>query len=221
MSERHTTKAHINQSPQSSGDFFVPKTKDPTEQQKSIVITGGPSTGKTTALKHLKTKRSDLAYIGEAATMVLSSGFPTPDEERPWTQRWQNSLQIAIAGMQLGLESATHEYASSPVIQDRGLLDGASYLERGVDEFEELIGIDRQTMLKRYHAVIYLGWLTTRTYSNTNNPQRFEDESRAKHLSEKVRQCWGGHPNLIEIHDQDNRAAKIEKLLPALLGERQ
>lgn len=220
MSERHTSKpAYKPKSPQLSGDFFMPETIKDTPEERSIVITGGPSTGKTTVIKHLKKTRPDLEYIDEAATMVLSSGFPMPSEERPWSQTWQNALQIAVAGMQLGLEATAREYTSTPIIQDRGLLDGASYLQGGVDEFEELIGMERRDILSRYHTVIYLGWLTARNYADNNNPQRFEDEYRAQRLSEKVRLCWEGHPRLIEITNQNGRASTVSNLLPGLIGK--
>lgn len=219
MLDRHTSESvHKPESPQRCGDFFMSEYAENSDKNKSIVITGGPSTGKTTAIKHLKYTRPDIEYVDEAATMVLASGFPVPNEKRPWTQTWQNALQIAIAGMQLGLEAASKECAEAAIVQDRGLLDGASYLEGGVDEFEELMGMDRHEMHKRYHAVIYLGWLTARDYADNSNPQRFEDERRARVLSERVRLCWDGHPQLIEITTQNNRAGVIEDLLPNLIG---
>lgn len=219
MSPGHTSPTHETEYPQPGGYFFVPQDTKEQHKPKNIVITGGPASGKTTAIEHLKRTWPDLEYIDEAATMVLASGFPTPTDEQPWTQGWQNALQAAVAGMQLGLEKVTREYNDEKtIIQDRGLLDGASYLKRGVDELEELVGIDRQEMLSRYHAVIYLGWLTSRKYGNTSNPQRFEDEYRAQQLSEKVRQCWEGHPNLIEVTAQHNRTKAVEKLLPNLLN---
>lgn len=182
-----------------------------------IVITGGPAAGKTTALEYLRVNHPELEYVEEAATYVLSRGFTLPTEENPWTQEWQNELQIAIASQQLKLESAAVNNARTnfrpAVVQDRGLLDGAAYLSGGVKEFEELTGLVHQEILNRYEAVIYLGWLGSKNYETESNPVRFEDEERARLVARTIYECWADHPNLIEVTAQQNRAQEVANLV--------
>jgi predicted ATPase len=196
-----------NKSSPSSGDFFVPQ----------IVLTGPPASGKTTALEYLKKTRSDLNIIEEAATQVLRGGFPLPSEENPWTQTWQNGLQRAIAGYQLGLEQIIRERTKKGIIQDRGLLDGANYLKGGVNELEQITGLARKNMLKRYQTVIYLGWLGSEQYSNESNDMRFEDELTARKLAETALAPWSNHPHIIEINSRQNRAIEVAEIINSLL----
>lgn len=182
-----------------------------------IVITGGPASGKTTALEHLRVSYPELEFVEEAATYVLSRGFPLPTDERPWTQEWQNELQIAIASQQLQLEEVAIDSAQlnskSGIVQDRGLLDGAAYLSGGVREFEELAGLDHQEVLNRYDTVIYLGWLSSNSYETDSNPVRFEDEERARVIARTILESWADHPNLIEVTAQQNRAQEVAELV--------
>lgn len=181
-----------------------------------IVITGGPASGKTTALEHLGANYAELELVEEAATRVLSNGFPLPTEGKPWTQKWQNELQAAIVTQQLELEAAAIDraYATSKraVVQDRGLLDGAAYLSGGVKEFEELTGLQYAEVLRRYHTVIYLGWLSS-NYEIESNPVRFEDEERARAIAGMILECWADHPNLIEVTVQQDRAQEVAALV--------
>ncbi len=188
-----------------------------------IVITGGPASGKTTALENLRTNHPELELVEEAATYVLTRGFPLPNEQSPWTQEWQNELQTAIAAKQLELESTADTQARTnsklAIVQDRGLLDGAAYLAGGVSEFEQLTGLNHQEILEKYHTVIYLGWLGSKGYETESNPVRFEDKQRAKTIAQTIFECWADHPRLIEVTTQKNRAQQVASLVQAAILE--
>ena len=198
--------------PSVDGGFFCPK----------IVITGGPACGKTTVVEHLAEYRPDIRTVPEAATQVLSSGFPLPNENRPWSEEWQRGLQLAIAGHQLGLEAvAATDQRQEPrrgQILDRGILDGAAYLPGGAEEFSEMVNTPLESMLRRYDAVIMLGWLSIRTYETNSNQTRFEEESRARELTNRVKEAWSQHPNFIEVEEQTERAKAVADLIDQLVS---
>ncbi len=190
---------------------------NPNQSIPQIVITGGPASGKTTALEHLRSNYPNLELTDEAATQVLETGFPLPSPDNPWTQEWQNELQLAIASQQLVIETTAienaHASSRAAIVQDRGLLDGAAYLAGGVKEFEELIGLKHQEVLQRYHTVIYLGWLGSGLYETESNPVRFEDEERARVIACTILEAWSDHPNLIEVTTRHNRAQEVAELV--------
>lgn len=217
MGQRRTRSKSYQPSPSSEdGGFFY--TQNPKIPQ--IVITGGPACGKTTGINRLKSKHEDITTISEASTQVLASGFPVPNSERPWTQTWQNALQLAIAGHQLGLELIAQEDAKKQkkraILQDRGLLDGAAYLEGGLAELEGYTGTSTEEMLGRYHTVIFLGSLAS--YDKKNNPHRFEEEARALALSGKTLAAWQDHPRLIELTGIAHRNEEIDEAISQILN---
>lgn len=211
MKKRHSKLSHSAISPSSKdgGFFYAEDIHTP-----QIVITGGPGCGKSTAVARQMALHGNILTVTEAATQVLRGGFPAITPERPWTQTWQNALQHAIAGHQIGLELLAQEDAQrrqkQSILQDRGLLDGAAYLEGGIAQLEDYLGMDKEQALGRYHTVIYLGSLA-RPYETLSNPHRFEEKARAQALAATVLEAWQDHPNLIEIHNRDNRTEEIDQ----------
>jgi predicted ATPase len=186
-----------------------------------IVITGGPASGKSTTIDYLKSHHNNLAYVEEAATLVLADGYPLPTADKPWTQSWQNELQIAIAIKQTELEFIAGNHASatakSAIVQDRGLLDGAAYLSGGIREFEQLTGIGFREALDRYHTVIYLGWLGSGTYETKSNPMRFEAADRAQLIEARTMEIWSEHPHFVMVTEQVNRTQRVSEIIQSLI----
>ena len=82
-----------------------------------IVITGGPSTGKTTIISLLEAQ--GFPVVHEQATQIIKEG-----QFLPWVDRV--SFQAEVLRRQLEAEAALNSSAR-PVFLDRGLFDGEAY----------------------------------------------------------------------------------------------
>lgn len=185
---------------------------------KKIVITGGPGGGKTTTLNSLKT-RSDLCLVPEAATILLESGYPSIGPEQPWTPTWQQGLQIAVMGLQKGLELLANENGSSKraILYDRGIADSAAYLQNTA-EFEKLSGETLEQSFDRYDAVIFLhSFAKQNQYQQLSNAIRFEQEAQARETNDKLLNIWKQHPKCIEVNCLTERPRTVERIIDGML----
>jgi predicted ATPase len=190
---------------------------------KKIALTGGPSGGKTTALRHLARNIPGVYCVPEAATMLLNGGFPAPSEQHGWTYDWQKSFQVAVAALQISLEEVYGSRATEEnrqlLVCDRGLIDGASYLNGGIEELAELTGMSVPGMLDQYDMVIHLPTSAFGgSYDKVSNPHRFEDANVALELDAKVLQAWEGHSNRIIVPhgSMDNKLEAVQQIVDAL-----
>lgn len=179
-----------------------------------IVLTGGPSGGKSTLQREVENNHFDTAYsVPEVATILLSGGFPTPTEQNPWSEQWQRQLQVAIAISQIALEEVSTSRAQNEskklIVLDRGLLDGAAYLHGGIEELEEITGQNEESMLGRYDTVLHLTTSAKHgAYDKQSNEHRFEEAEVALELDDKIMSVWQKHPNRI-ILDQPDKSSRI------------
>lgn len=189
---------------------------------KKVVLTGGPSAGKSTALRYLQDKHpSTIATAPESATLLLEGGFPAPNEEHPWTPEWQRSFQIAIAATQIALEQTIEKRAEKQgkdiIICDRGLADGAAYLLGGIDELSEITGYDSHAILNRYGLVIHLTSTVTHSagYQKHTNKHRFEEAADARRLEDRTLAAWEDHPNrlILDIEDVATRNQEVTRAI--------
>ena len=155
------------------------------------VLTGGPCGGKTTVLDHIAAQ--GIKTFPEIASILIARGgeyaIPTV-----WSQEWQDNLQLGIFREQLALED------KNPIgVFDRGVLDGAAYLEGGLAEFEEKFNILREDAFSRYNAVIHLSSLAhdKAAYNafRANNACRRETAEEARIADEKTLAVWSEHKN--------------------------
>ena len=126
---------------------------------KTLVMTGGPCSGKTTVLAALREEfRDRIVLVPEVATVLLEGGFPIPGKHLEWSEEWQAAFQSAVLPLQTSMENAYRLVAGTDklVICDRGVLDGAAYTPGGVEEFCSRYGVDKEAALARYTAVIHL-----------------------------------------------------------------
>ena len=170
---------------------------------KKIVLTGGPCSGKTTTLTAIKEAFGELVVtVPEAATILLSGGFPLPGRDLDWSPEWQREFQSTICALQNALET-THQAIATAcgarlLVCDRGLLDGAAYTPGGKAEFLKAYDIDEQEALNRYQLVIHLESLAVskpELYGKANNESRYENLEEAQALDGRTRQAWDSHPN--------------------------
>ena len=118
-----------------------------------IVLTGGPSAGKTTIAETLLRAYFDrLVLVPEAATLLYRGGFPR-EESTPAII----CQQRAIYHVQRELEEIKSLNADTKtLICDRGTLDGLAYWPISEDDFFANIQSSMQTELQRYDWVIHL-----------------------------------------------------------------
>lgn len=187
---------------------------------EKIVLTGGPSGGKSTVIKYLEANQADLiTAVPEAATLLLQGGFPTPSQESPWTPEWQQSFQTTIAVAQIALEDIFEVRAvangRTTLVCDRGLADGAAYLPGGMGELGDIIGQTTDEILGRYALVLHLPTSAGQAmgYQKHTNIHRMEEAVEALKLEEKTLAVWQDHPNrqIISIEDTNIRNEEIAR----------
>ena len=182
-----------------------------------IVLTGGPSGGKTTLQRAISEQVPEAYCAPEVATILLSGGFPAPTEQHPWEETWQRNFQLAVAAGQVALENIANQRAQHEgkrlTIFDRGLLDGASYLPEGIRELEKITGQDERAMLGNYDSVLHLTTSAAHAaYDKLSNPHRFEEAAAALELDQRIMAAWENHPNRIILDEPD----KIERVAQGL-----
>jgi len=186
-----------------------------------LVITGGPCAGKTTVLAALREEfGTQLVYVPEAATMLLDSGFPAPGRDLEWSLAWQEALQSAVLPLQRSLESAytlvARQNKASLMVCDRGVLDGAAYIEGGLEEFCQRFRVEFGAELHRYSAVIHLESLAViepERYGKTGNRNRFESMEEAQQLDARTRAAWAKHQRHILVGGKRGIEGKIAEVI--------
>lgn len=158
----------------------------------TIVVTGGPGGGKTTAADLLRRELGPrIAVVPEAATLLFSGGFPRLSEPVALC-----AAQRAIYAVQSGLETSyavTHR--DGVLLCDRGTVDGAAYWPDGPTDFFQSLGTTLDKELARYDAVLFFESAAFGGYSiESGNRVRNEDNHEAIALDLRLRELWSGHP---------------------------
>lgn len=181
-----------------------------------IVLTGGPSGGKTTLLDALKKELGPgVSVVPEAASILYRGGFP-----RGKTSKSLIHTQKAIYYTQKELEDLIDVQSSAPLlICDRGSLDSIAYWPHSEGNFFETMGTAREQELSRYDWVLHLDTASANFYDGAN-PIRTESYDEAWSLNQKIKQAWKGHPRRIVISQNDDFLGKMAKsvaLISAIL----
>src|SRR5688572_6117210 len=123
-------------------------------KQIRIVVTGGPSGGKTTLIEALRKELGHQAVIvPEAASILYRGGFP-----RLKTPHSALCTQRAIYSVQKELEELVprENRRAQVTVCDRGSLDGVAYWPRAERDFFRSVGCSRAAELRRYDWVLHL-----------------------------------------------------------------
>lgn len=176
---------------------------------KAIVLTGGPSGGKTRLLETIRTSLCPhVGLLPESASIVFGGGFPR--QSRAAARR---AAQRTIYHVQDELERlAQEDGAFGIVLCDRGTLDGLAYWPDDEDAFFGQLETTREWELTRYATVLHLKTPAADFY-DTTNPLRIESAREAAALDEKIAWVWRGHAHRVVI---DAAATYEEKLAAAL-----
>ena len=176
-------------------------------KHKKIALTGGPNSGKTTALSVLKeTFGPQVELVREAATMIFSGGFPRQDNSRYHIEAAQKIIFVATREM----EALAEEYSQAPLIVcDRGTVDAAVYWPGGVEDFFTVMGTSLKKEMARYDAVLHLSPPTNPAFYQSTHV-RTENLHQAFEIDEKILKIWEDHPNRLIVPGKEHYFEKAE-----------
>lgn len=196
-----------------------------------LVLTGGPCSGKTTAIATIEKELTARGYyvliVPETATELISNGI------RPFGNCLDNfSFQKILFEKQLHKEMLYLKVAKSipsskvVIIYDRGLMDSKTYISsEDFNKMLEFFKTDEISVKDRYDAVFHLVTAADGAeeyYTLENNSSRTETPEQARALDKKGIENWTGHPHLRIIDNSTDFRQKINRLMAevyAVLGD--
>lgn len=193
---------------------------------KRIVLTGGPSSGKTTVLERIKKVYSTLGYkvilVKETATELINN------EIKPFGENSINLLdfQELILSFQLSKEKLYDRAVelmgecNTIIVYDRGTIDNSAYISK--EEFETVLAKVNGTknfleLMNKYDLVINLVGKSD-FYTTENNKARSETADEAIKLGEATLKSWLGHPKLKIVLPKQEMEDKIKEVLNLING---
>jgi hypothetical protein len=165
-----------------------------------LVLTGGPSGGKTTLAQALMREMSDqILVVPEAASILYGGGWPrrkNQDSVR-YQQRAIYFVQREIEDM-LSSEVRMQQHTESQprlLICDRGSLDGLAYWPDRDNPagYLQSLGTSIETEIQRYQWVLHLDTAPRSSY-DLENPLRAETYHEASELNQRIHDAWKLHP---------------------------
>ena len=179
-----------------------------------IVLTGGPSAGKTTLCTALKKQyRSAFEVIPESASILFIGGFL-----RQYDPDGIMHQQKAIYHVQIEHE-AIHEklYPDQTLICDRGTIDGAAYWDPNINiDFYQAIASTPEIEAHRYDWVIHLDTADGVSYNFNHVHTRTESKDEADAINEKIKKVWSHHPNQLIVPATDLFILKMKAVFKAV-----
>lgn len=178
----------------------------------TIVITGGPCSGKSSVMELLKNEKPNLQFVPEVATIVISQLGIKPKK------KLFNFFQRLVHNTGNLFETTSAQYAviegKSGMVLDRGLPDGAAYFDGGSTEYEEVLGTSIRQEYTRYKLVVCLDVPPRNVYEahKANNSARKESYEEARVLGDRIREVWQNHPNFVFVSNDDGWDAKVAKV---------
>lgn len=184
-----------------------------------FVITGGPCSGKTTALETLKDYFSKKGYkviiVNETATEVINSGILPKDIP-------VNVFQKVILDRGILKEDTTEALAKyydrdTIIFYDRGIMDIKAYMsDSGFIEILKTRNLTEEIINNRYDAVFYLVTAANGAenfYTLENNNARSESIEEAIRIDKRTYDVWKGYKRLHKFDSSTSFDEKIEKLI--------
>jgi CYTH domain-containing protein/predicted ATPase len=207
---------------------FLKEFFDMASKVDSIVITGGPCSGKTTALAAISQFCQNIGkhpvIIPEVATDLIVSGF---DRTKPEFQelvvrklRFEEMLRLEAA-------AAGHFPAPPVLIYDRGYNDCLAYVSEKT--FLSALALNQLDFIQardQYSGVIFLDSAAVGAedfYTLKNNVARTENIAEARVLNERTKNAWAGTPHFQLIPNRlgvgfDEKITECLQALARFLG---
>lgn len=212
-------------------DELLKPTQSNNKNITKICITGGPCSGKSTALSWIQTefrkKGYTVLFIPESATELILGGIA------PWTIESNTSFETYIIKLQIEKEklfedAAKHIYGNDKIliVCDRGTLDCKAYMSES--EFAHAmkkLGTTEVKLRDNYDAVFHLVTAANGAkefYTFENNKARYESIEEAIARDQKTLNGWTGHSHLRVIDNSTDFEHKMRRLMAEIslfLGE--
>jgi len=200
-----------------------------TRRVPRIVLTGGPCSGKSTLIEELKTSHGHILHcVPEVATIVIAQvGVVPPTDDPPALRRFQRTIARVQRGFEEVSEIQALRSGKHALLLDRGVPDGAAYMDGGTEEFERVCQTDIDHEFLQYDLVLCLDAPPREIYEKhgRDNPARRESYEEATALGERIVTVWRRSPNFRLIKGDGSwktksRVAKREivRFLDALYG---
>ena len=171
-----------------------------------IVITGGPSGGKTTLIEAIKKELGrEVTTVPEAASLLYRGGLPRAQNDTTMIH-----VQRAIYYLQRELEGLVQDLShTKTMVCDRGSLDGLAYWPTLVNTpFFQSLHTSEEAEIHRYHWVLHLDTASDGHYETTN-PLRTESFDEAWKLNEKIKNAWRNHPRHLIVPSSTDFFSKM------------
>ncbi len=181
-----------------------------------IVLTGGPSAGKTAVLETVRRHFGHrVQVVPEAAGMLFVGGFPRrPDPVG------RAAAQRAIFHVQRELEQLALDEGHAPtLVCDRGSLDALAYWPYEHASFFEQLGTTRELECARYDTVLHLRTPPFAYGYSLQNPVRIETPEQGQLLDRLIESAWDGHPHRHFIDCQEDFLLKLNLTVQLLREE--
>lgn len=182
-------------------------------KQIKVVVTGGPSGGKTTLIEALKKELgANVAIVPEAASILFRGGLPRlkSNAANVHTQRAIYLVQKELEGL-----VSSEERKARLLVCDRGSLDGIAYWPRSEEDFFKSLSTSFKKEIARYDWVLHLDTASSGFY-DTTNPVRLESFAEARRLNTRVLRAWRSHPRRLVIAANHDFLSKMTLALTVI-----
>ena len=179
-----------------------------------IVLTGGPCSGKSTAMKAIESGYGDrVTCMREMATMVITHGvLPSTDKMQSW--HFNRFLHGVQSDFQTITDTQARANGKSLLVLDRGSIDNAAYVSGGLPEYEKMCHTTREVEFAKYDMVLFLDTPPRDVYESkkANNPARYETYDEALAVSARIKNVWRNHPGF-RVMPNDSWGRKLSEIL--------
>lgn len=190
-----------------------------------IVLTGGPCSGKTTALayvsKKLRKQGIEVITIEEQATKLILSGKTPQLLGRYEFHKLLFELQLAEENEKIDIAKKM-SCEKVVILFDRGLLDSKAFVtQEEFNRYSSLNGANEDIIRNSYDAVFHLVTAADgaeSAYNLTNNTARSETVEQAKMIDKEILSVWTGTPHLRVIDNSTSFDKKLERLMTEILS---
>ena len=192
-----------------------------------IAITGGPCSGKTTALSYiqenLERKGFKVFVVNESASELILSGVsPTTIDSittfESYIIKWQLDKEKVFE------EAASHVRGFNKVVLlcDRGVIDCKAYIASlQFKQCLNMLHLNEISIRDSYDAVFHLVTAALgaeKFYTLENNKARYESPEEAIKTDRATLKAWTGHPHLRVIDNSTDFECKLRRLKTEVLN---
>lgn len=199
-----------------------------TNEVYRVVLTGGPCSGKTSSLAHVRATCKQAGFealvVPEVPTILMEGGATYPGLE---AGHRLIAFEAALIRLQLQIEESFVTIARSlgkptVVLMDRGSVDICAYLmpKDWLATLSALGGLTTSDLISRYHQVIHLVTAADGAesfYQLSNNTARTESPKDARVIDRRIQAAWSQHPHLVVLCNDTDFAGKLDKATNAVL----